>query len=147
MEEALDKHLPKAQHRSGAGLTKVQQHRNEVELPKVQQHRNGKGLPNIQHGSEVENPSQRSGLEGERVGSEEQTVLETGNSEFAHEEDQKQIKKPQQVGLWLLTRKASKEGQRLQLSQNPQGREGRQIHSADPGALMYLPLGGSKSVR
>ena len=135
MEEALDKHLPKAQHRSGAELTKVQQHRNS------------KGLPNIQHGGEVENPSHRSGLEGERVESKEQPVLETGNSELAHEEDQKQIKKPQQVGLWLLTRKASKEGQRLQLSQNPQGREGRQIHSADPGALMYLPLGGSKSVR
>ena len=26
-------------------------------------------------------------------------------------------------------------------------RNGRQIHSADPGALMYLPIGGSGNIR
>ena len=66
------------------------------------------------------------------------------------QQEQNQIRKPQQVGVWLLGRKASKDGQKrvdLEGQENPSGREGRQVHSADPGALMYLPLGGSKSVR
>ena len=30
---------------------------------------------------------------------------------------------------------------------NPNVRTGKQIHSADPGALMYLPIGGSGNIR
>ena len=32
-------------------------------------------------------------------------------------------------------------------NQPKNAREGRQIHSADPGALMYLPIGGSGNIR
>ena len=32
-------------------------------------------------------------------------------------------------------------------SSNPNVRTGKQIHSADPGALMYLPIGGSGNIR
>jgi len=52
-----------------------------------------------------------------------------------------------------LARKSSKAGKRVDSEgkqKNPvvaSAREGRQVHSADPGALMYLPLGESKSVR
>merc|ERR1712217_78418 len=34
-----------------------------------------------------------------------------------------------------------------QQQQQPGGREGRQLQSADPGAIMYLPIGGGGNVR
>ena len=88
------------------------------------------------------------------MGSKEDPVPQTVNYKDVKKQEQNQRKKPQQVGLWLLARKASKPGEKVDLGggqqKNPvvsSAREGRQVHSADPGALMYLPLGGSKSVR
>jgi len=122
LEEVLDKHLPNSQFESGAGL------------------------PNTQHRNEDTG--------GNRVGSVEHPVPLTVKYKVTQRQEQNQKKKPQKVGLWLLARKASKDGpQRNDLeakykNQVPSSaREGRQVHSADPGALMYLPLGGSKSVR
>ena len=86
------------------------------------------------------------------MGSKEDPVPQTVNYKDVKQQEQNQRKKPQQVGLWLLARKSSKAGKRVDSEgqKNPvvsSAREGRQVHSADPGALMYLPLGGSKSVR
>ena len=135
LEEALDKHLPNSQHLSGAGLPNIQ-------------HGSGAGLPNTEHLSEARllNTKQQRG------GSLEHLVPQSVNYKDTKQQEQSQRKKPQQVGLWLLARKSSKAGKRVDSEgqKNPvvaSAREGRQVHSADPGALMYLPLGGSKSVR
>ena len=74
-------------------------------------------------------------------------IFQTGDSENAGQEFQKQKTKPQPVGHWLLQRQASKDQPEAKENHASSSREGRQIQSADPGALMYLPLGGSKSVR
>ena len=119
LEEVLDKHLPNGQGQSA----------------KV-------GLPNTKHRSEDAG--------GNRV---EHPVPLAVKYKITQQQDQNQKKKPKKIGLWLLARKASKDGQRVDMdakhkNQVPSSaREGRQVQSADPGALMYLPLGGSKSVR
>ena len=74
-------------------------------------------------------------------------LFQTGESENAGQEFQKQKTKPQPVGHWLLQRQTSKDQPQAKENHASSSREGRQIQSADPGALMYLPLGGSKSVR
>ena len=90
------------------------------------------------------------------MGNTEHPIAQTVNSKDTQEQEQIQRKKPKKIGLWLLARKASKDAERVDLrgqekklvaSTKPSMREGKQVHSADPGALMYLPLGGSKSVR
>ena len=118
LEEVLDKHLPNGRGKSAKA-----------------------GLPNTQHRSEDAG--------GKKGGSVDHPVPKT----VTQQQEQNQKQKPQKVGLWLLARKASKDGQRVDLgakhkNQVPSpARNGRQLQSADPGALMYLPLGGSKSVR
>merc|ERR1711892_457729 len=39
------------------------------------------------------------------------------------------------------------EQHKVKISLKQKMRNGRQIHSADPGALMYLPIGGSGNIR
>ena len=157
LQEALDKHLPsrvnlphRAQQQTSLGnlLSKVEQLPTHSKRPQkrpiisseIQQQstffaRHSLSATNHNSGPDV-SPTPQLNI-----------IFQTGDSEKAGKELQKQTTKPQPVGHWLLQRQASKNQPQGKKNQVSSTREGRQIHSADPGALMYLPLGGSKSVR
>ena len=155
LQETLDKHLPsrvnlphRAQQQTSRGnlLNKTQQlptHSNRPQKqPTISIESQQQSSFFTQHSLSATNQNS-----GPHVSPTPQLyiIFQIGDSEKAGQEFQKQTTKPQPVGHWLLQRQASKD--QPQGNQASSTREGRQIHSADPGALMYLPLGGSKSVR
>ena len=155
LQETLDKHLPsrvnlphRAQQQTSRGnlLSKTQQlptHSNRPQTT-ISSERQQQFTFFAQHPPSATN---QNSLPDVSPTPQLNIIFQTGDSEKAGQEFQKQITKPQPVGHWLLQRQASKDQPQAKENHASSTREGRQIHSADPGALMYLPLGGSKSVR
>ena len=157
LQEALDKHLPsrvnlphRAQQQTSRGnlLSKTQHLPTHINRPQKQPTISSESQQQFtffaQHSLSATN--QNSGPDVSPT-PQLNIIFQTGDSEKAVQEFQKQTTKPQPVGHWLLQRQASKDQPEAKENHASSTREGRQIHSADPGALMYLPLGGSKSVR
>ena len=120
LERALEKHLPRKHQRGarGQGGIKVQGEGVRADV--------GGGA-----GGEGGGVTRGAGVGGEEV---EGRLGEGTTSEGGKERAKPAVGTPQHGDSLLL--------RRLQA-----GRVGRQVQSADPGALMYLPLGGAGNIR